>query len=139
MARWTSLAATLALMACGSVGGIGGNSSICTSAINASTKISNETSTCFSNVPMITSAESSADVAACNLVIGSCSAQDQTALTNAYNCLAKLPPIQCSWYADGGASIPDGGAAQWDAQAAKCAPDAGVGSSCKFNYSAPSH
>ncbi len=127
MTRWTLLATGLTLAACS-----GSGSDLCSSGLNASARITNEVSTCTGST-MINSTETSAAILACQQEITSCSSQDQTALNSAVSCLNNLPPIQCSWYADGGASIPDGGAAQWAAQAKACKPT--VSSACQVTFS----
>ena len=131
MARWTLVAAALALVACGGIGLPGGNSALCNSGISASIKISNEYAVCEGQ-PQTTSEETSLLMTACNVAITSCSAQDQSTLTTEFNCIENLPPFQCAWL-DAGVN-PDAGLSEWKAQQSNCTPTTQVSSSCNAKF-----
>jgi len=129
MARWTLLAAALALAACGSIGFPG--TSVCSSGISASIKVSNEYLACKGE-PTTTSAQTSTLMTACNLAITGCSSQDQSALTTESNCIGNLPPIQCAWL-DAGVN-PDAGYSQWQTQLNNCTPTQQLSSNCSVKF-----
>jgi hypothetical protein len=126
MARWTLLAAALALVACSS-----SSTDLCNNGINAVATATNKAFAC-EGAATTTSTEISAAIATCEVEIMSCTSQDQSALSTAVSCFQNLPPVQCSWYTDAGAPIPDGGATQWQAQAAMCKPT--VSSACNVTF-----